>query len=670
MFGNAGPVNPQRGAERQCTRHSQRPRAMNFYRQILFIARTEARFFVLYPRLLVAALVVALIPAVYTVIYLSSVWDPASNTGALPVAVVNLDSAVTYREHEFNIGNEVVTRLKSTGTFGYQDFQDEDLARQRVREGKLAFALIIPSDFSSNALPGAQAGAGKLVIYTSEGNNYEAAGLARRFAGDLGHAVNESLNERRWALVLNSAAGSERSVSRLRSGAEQLRNGARELSDGASQNANGARAVSGGALKVDDGVDQLTDGVKLLGTGLRTMDSKRPSNADLNRLNNGADALANGHTELTQGMNDLQAGANRLQAGITDFRDEARDSLFVPGSVADGLGQLTDGVTQLTSGLQQASDAQQKLSEGAKQLHVGVTSMTTGVRALGSGIHTAVSKLPEDSQLESLSRGTEELARGTGTLAEGSQKLKAGAQRLQAGIDLLVDSLPGEIQPLDGSAQGLANSVQPVVEVHAAVENNGSGFASNVVPGALWLGAGIAAFLIHVRVLPRKAQNFSRPAQMIGKLLIPTTVVLLQAGLVLLTLIYLLKIHIVSLGPLALTLGVAAITFLLMVYALTRAFGDAGKALAMVFLAVQLSSSGGILPVELSGGMFANISPWLPLTWVVQAIKASMFGAYDGVWLRPLCWVALAGLVVASLACFAGRWRYVSTSEVRPAVSF
>jgi putative membrane protein len=643
---------------------------MNFYRQILFIARIEARFFVLYPRLLVAALAVALIPAVYAIIYLSSVWDPASNTGALPVAVVNLDSAVTYREHVFNIGNEVVTRLKSSGTFGYQDFDDEALARQRVREGKLAFALIIPSDFSSNALPGAQAGAGKLVIYTSEGNNFEAAGLARRFAGDLGHAVNESLNERRWALVLNSAAGSERSVSRLREGAEQLRKGASELSDGASQNSSGAKSVSGGARKVNEGVGQLTDGMKQLGSGLRAMDAKRPRNTDLDKLKSGAETLAAGHTELTHGIDELQAGGNRLHAGMTAFRDEARDSLFVPGSVADGLGQLTDGMTQLNTGLQQASDAQQKLSDGAKQVNIGVTALTTGMRTLSTGIRTAVTKLPEDPQLDALAHGTEELARGTGSLADGSQKLKAGALRLQAGINLLADSLPSEIQPLDGSAQGLANSVEPVVEVHAAVANNGSGFASNVVPGALWLGAGIAAFLIHVRVLPRKAQKFSRPAQMIGKLLIPGAVVLLQAGLVLLTLIFVLKIKIVSLGPLALTLAVAAATFLIIVYALTRAFGDAGKALAMVFLAVQLSSSGGILPVELSGGWFANISPWLPLTWVVQAIKASMFGAYDGEWLRPLGWVALAGLLIAMLACYVGRWRYVRTAEVRPAVSF
>lgn len=58
----------------------------------LRIAQIEGHFFRRYPRLLLAAAVVALIPALYVLIYLSSVWDPAAKTGALPVAIVNLDS--------------------------------------------------------------------------------------------------------------------------------------------------------------------------------------------------------------------------------------------------------------------------------------------------------------------------------------------------------------------------------------------------------------------------------------------------------------------------------------------------------------------------------------------------------------------------------------------------
>jgi len=131
-----------------------------------------------------------------------------------------------------------------------------------------------------------------------------------------------------------------------------------------------------------------------------------------------------------------------------------------------------------------------------------------------------------------------------------------------------------------------------------------------------------------------------------------------------------LKIPIVHPVAFSLTLGATALTFLAIVFALTRAFGDAGKALAMIFLAVQLSSSGGVLPVELSGGVFANISPWLPLTWVVRAVKASMFGAYGGAWGHPLLIVTLGGVLSLLCASYVGRWRFVRASQVRPAVDF
>ena len=97
------------------------------------------------------------------------------------------------------------------------------------------------------------------------------------------------------------------------------------------------------------------------------------------------------------------------------------------------------------------------------------------------------------------------------------------------------------------------------------------------------------------------------------------------------------------------TLALSATTFLCIVVALTRAMGDAGKAVAMIFLAVQLSSSGGILPVELSGSLFSGISPWLPLTWVVRAMKISLFDAYGGEWQHPMTVIALTCL--AALLC-------------------
>jgi putative membrane protein len=643
---------------------------MKLFAQAIVIARIEARFYARYPKLLIATLAVALIPALYAVIYLSSVWDPAANTGNLAVALVNLDLGMEYREHTFSVGREVVVKLKARRMFGYRDFTSEQEAREQVRQGKLAFALIIPSDFSSNAVPGAEAGGGKLVVYTSEGNSYQSAGLARRFAEDLGHEVNESLNERRWALVLSNAVGSQRSMDRLRDGVNQLRAGAQELVAGTTRTAAGAESLTGGARRLNQGVVQLTGGTRELGIGLRTMDARRPRNSELTRLKAGAEALAAGQGELGLGLIGLKEGTQRMTDGVAQARTELKSSLFASTQVTEGVNQLADGLVQIDSGLQAAVGTQKKLAEGTDQLNAGVGTLINGVQGLTGGIRRAVTRLPDDSLLDEMNGGASRVAAGSLAMSDNTKQINAGARHLASGIDLLAGALPVATPRMDGSAEGLANSVRPLMEVEDAVQNNGTGFAPNIIPAALWLGAGIAAFLIHVRVLPRQALFFSRPAQMLGKIAIPAAVVLLQAVLVLLLVMVVLKIQVADPPAFALTLGVASLSFLFIVFALTRAFGDAGKALAMIFLAVQLSSSGGILPVELSGGLFADISPWLPLTWVVRAIKASMFGAFDGAWQPPLQLVSLAGLAAALMACYVGRWRFVKQSAMRPAVEF
>ena len=643
---------------------------MKLTAEIASIVRAEAQHFARFPKLLWATALVALIPAFYALIYLSSVWDPEAHAGALPVGLVNLDQGVEYREHVFNVGWDVAATLRKKKTFGFQDIFDPQEARKRVIDGRLAFALIIPKDFSSNAIPGREAGAGKIVVFTSEGNNFESARIAKLFAQELGHDVNETLNERRWKLVLSSAAGSQRSVQRLHEGVDQLQSGVKELAAGASQTANGSHTIARASDQVSEGVAQLTGGMRQLGTGLKTMDAARARNSELNRLKAGAEELATAQADMAKGLAELKDGSKRLVDGVVVFRTEAKSSMLVPGSVVDGLDQVHSGATQIDNGLLTAHDAQRKLAEGSAQLASGVDAATGGLRALQNGVHTMVSKLPADSQLDELDNGAHGLAAGTAALADGTQKVKAGADRIAAGMDLLQGALPASIDGPDGSAQGLANSVQPHLEVEAAVANSGSAFAPNVIPAALWLGAGIAAFLVHLRVLPQHARFSSKLAQTLGKIAVPASIVWLQTAFVWLSVVAVLGIPVAHPVAFVLVLGVSSMTFLTIVFALTRAFGDAGKALSMIFLAVQITSSGGVLPVELSGGIFADISPWLPLTWVVRALKITLFDAYGGAWQNALALVALCGVVTLLSTIWIGKWRYVKSSSMRPAVDF
>ncbi|MGQ0711263.1 MAG: YhgE/Pip family protein [Rhodoferax sp.] len=640
---------------------------MKLLHPVAFIIRMEARYLTRYPRLLLVLAVVVLVPSLYAYIYLQSLWDPEGRTQALPVALVNHDEGVQYREYQVNMGQEIEQRLLQSQRFGFVPMADAQVARDGVRSGALAFALIVPAGFSANAIPGAQPGAGKLVLVTSPGNSYQSAAIARQFAETLGREVNQTINERRWALALRDAAGSHDGVERLRVAMAQLREGSTEVHKASEQAAQGARELVGGARSLHGGVEQLGSGFKQLASGVRTLDARRPHQRDLSALRDGAQQLADGHTELDQGLQRLHLGSQDLLSSVADYRAQVQASLFVPSGVADNVERLHTGLGQLESGLGQAHQGQKQLSEGAHTLSQGVQTLTTGVRSMNQAIHGATDKLPEDDQIDTVVDGARSLSQGQQRLADGLLKLSAGTQRLQGGLDLLAQSLPHNPRAPEGNASALAHSVEPVLETLAPVRRSGESFAANVLPAALWLGAGVAAFLVHVRVLPRQARLFRRWAQLAGKVALPLLLALLQALVLWAMVVLVLQVEVAHPLPFAALLALTAAAFLLIVLTLTLLFGDAGKGLAMVLLAVQLSSSGGIVPVELSGGWYMELSPWLPLTWVVHGLKASLFDAYGGNWWGPMAWVALAGAAAAVVGCLLGRWRYVKQpSAVRP----
>lgn len=615
-----------------------------------------------------AALIVACIPSFYALIYLSSIWDPGSQSVSLPVGIVNLDKGVNYRDSTFNIGFNLVDQLKSQHAFGYVEIANEEQAKSLVKKGELAFAVIIPSNFSANAVPGLDSGLGKLVVYTSAGNNYESSILATQFSKELGEEVNRTLNEQRWALVISTSAGSQQNVERLRDAFDQLRAGAKELASGSAIAEAGGAKVQKGALQLQDGVIKLADGTSQLGTGVRAIESGLPPVEDVRGLRIGADALAAGHVELEKGIQDVRNGSQRIVKSASAFKADSANSVFMPASLSDGLERFVVSVGQLDDGISQLQQGQEKLSQGASTLSNKVRTLAFGVRDLRANLKSMTSKLPEQTQLEQLRNGSAELGKNTGQLHVGLQRIKEGSNFLYSGIDLLAKELPSSSSSIEGSAEGLAHSVTPKVEIVAPVENYGSGFAPNIISIALWLGAGIAVFLVRLRELPDYAQNFSLWAQCFGKAVIPAGVAMAQALFILLVVWLVMGISIKHPFLLVCMLVIASFTFLGIVFFLIKTLGDVGKILAMLLLAFQVSASGGVMPVELSGSLYAQISPFLPMTWVIMGIKACMFDAFDGNWMSPMLLTILWGLGFYVASCYLGTWHFVSRHAVRETV--
>jgi putative membrane protein len=606
------------------------------------IAASDLAMLRRFPRYAMAVLAIALVPALYALIYLTSVWDPNAETHALPVAIVNLDSGVQHRGRLVNVGSELTRSLVGAGSFGFRILPDAVAAREAVRRGELAFAIVIPADFSANAVPGVKAGAGKVVVILSEGNNYASAGFARRFAEDLGHQVNETLNEQRWAQVLETADGSGRSLEDLRAGMVQLRSGLQELERDLGKN--------------NAAVMQLVQGARQAGVELHGLDAKWPQDTDLKQLRNGTQRLAARQRELGQGLELAHGGADKLADGAALLQAHALDAapLSDAAPVPPWAAELAPGRAQLRDGLGIARDSNARLAVGLGRLDANLGRLLDGMGAAGDTLHSVVTRLPQAASLDAL--------------PDAGKGLADTAARLRFGVEMAQSVLPPPTGKPDGSARGLAESVEPALEVLAPVANNGSAFAPNMVAMALWLGAVMVVYVFAMQTLDPQHVGAPRLAQALGKFVVPAATTLLQVLLILLMLVGGLGVQMPNAAAFIATMVVSALGFLAIVFLLVHAFGEAGKLAAVLLLTVQLAAGGGVLPIELSGGLFRAIHDWLPFTWAVRALRASLFGAFDNDWLRATAIVGAVGLSALLLSAFVGRWKSVTGAEQQPPI--
>lgn len=88
------------------------------------IAASDVALLRRFPRYALAVLAIAMVPALYALIYLTSVWDPNANTHAFPVAIVNLDAGVQYRGRAVDVGEQLTRGLVASSRFGFRTMPD------------------------------------------------------------------------------------------------------------------------------------------------------------------------------------------------------------------------------------------------------------------------------------------------------------------------------------------------------------------------------------------------------------------------------------------------------------------------------------------------------------------------------------------------------------------
>ncbi|HFE9462033.1 TPA: YhgE/Pip domain-containing protein, partial [Streptococcus agalactiae] len=102
------------------------------------------------PKLWITMAGVALIPTLYNVIFLSSMWDPYGNTKNLPVAVVNQDKSAKLNGKTISIGKDMEDNLSKNDSLDFH-FTTAKRAEKELEKGHYYMVITFPKDLSRKA---------------------------------------------------------------------------------------------------------------------------------------------------------------------------------------------------------------------------------------------------------------------------------------------------------------------------------------------------------------------------------------------------------------------------------------------------------------------------------------------------------------------------------------
>lgn len=358
-------------------------------------------------------------------------------------------------------------------------------------------------------------------------------------------------------------------------------------------------------------------------------------------------------------------------ATLTGQLDEA---IAAQESVRDRLRAASDSDSPERpdfSSLDRASSAIEDVRNSGIRDQVSQLAQT--LRGIGDTI-----ELPEgDIQLN-----TDSLAGASAALDDVGATLDQNADRLDDLLDRInTASRTGDLSEIaaivgddpEAFAQALAAPVEVERQAIYPVASFGVGMAPLYTTLALWVGALLAAVALRTDVTakltkhrpnrfdeevdleneteddtaeipseaPEEPEEIGPFAKYFGRYGTFALVGLAQSTLLTLGLIFFVKLEPAHPFLLVLAGWVSSCIFMLLVYALTVALSNAGKALAVFLLVIQISSAGGSYPLQLLPHWFQSVSPWLPATYSIRAFRSALAGSYGADY-----WIALATLLL------------------------
>lgn len=353
------------------------------------------------PTFIIVMVGIALIPALYNIIFLSSMWDPYGKLSELPVAVVNKDQPATYNGESMNIGEDMVSNLKENDSLDFHFVTEADGVKG-LENGTYYMVVTLPSDLSQKAASILTNHPEQMNIdyQTSSGHSFIASKMSDSAMTQLKQTVAKNVTETYTKALFEKMGNLKEGMEQASQGSQTLADGSNQLKDGSQQLATNLQTLAQSSVAFSNGAEQFTNGLATYTDAVKKID------AGVTTFHNGLLTYTGAVSQLDNGLNQLSSKTPELASGIQQLNDGVQ-------AYAGGVVKLDSGLNQLSSGVQAYTSGVDSLSSGASQLAGQSDELRNGVQQLNQGIHQLSSQLEasaqKSSQISQLAAGLDQL---------------------------------------------------------------------------------------------------------------------------------------------------------------------------------------------------------------------------------------------------------------------
>ena len=640
---------------------------------------------------------VALIPLLYGSLYLWAFTNPYKTLDTVPVAVVVEDNGAIINGKMRNVGNEIKNRLKNQkdGSEGFQwNFVNSAKANKGLKNGDYFMVATIPASFSK-CIASAQYDTptkAKLHVKYDQASNMLASQIGKTAFRTIRSEISEAIAQEYWEHMFAKVNSASDSLGAAANGAGALHEGSKSLQGGINKLADGSNKLSASLRKLQGGLGELQKGANTLTeANARSKEGAQYLAQKTQDLANGAQQLSEGTQRLSAATDEFYEGAQKLAASSNELEEHVKagnaetktklagllmqaqnpavtkeDVLANLQSLAEGLGEnsnlLETNLSALSAGADKLSDGSLQIKGGADAISQGFEAVNTGSNKLAAGANSLAEGLAQVSNgSEKLNNGVNAAAQGSAKIVNGSDQLNSGAKKLSDNTPKLVDGAKklhdglkdaqksGKINNIKQKSKMMSAPVSLEEHEYSHVENYGTGFAPYFISIGLWVGALMATFVL--RVMDRRAiLNGMNPLKSALISFTPFVLMGIVQAVILMGVVHgALKLQIDNVAAFYALGIIASIIFMAIMQMIMAVFKIPGRIVAIVLLMLQITSSAGTFPVQMTPSFFRAVHPYLPMTYSILGLRQAMAGRNSGAITSSIGILVIFGIIAIAI---------------------